>query len=486
MLTASLLRSLVLPAVEYCTRTRFWSYYKESLRFDRWERPQREALRTQRLSQVWNAALASPLHRERLAQASLPPASLKAEEAQEALRRLAPVTKSILRRNFPTGTVTEEPAADWRYLSTAGTTDRITVIADFRKRDHRRSSEMRALQLSLGTAVGVSTVEIPPNACNVVCGLVETGPPSITGYLWQALRQGKLFSPESYTELRGRFERRVLMRLHTLPPIPPLPPRQLAEVLSTYRQEISRQQPRLLRGLPLYLVWLADSYGDRLLRPGLELVSPFGGLASPIMAARMAKGLGCRFADKYGTSELGTVAASCGHSRGMHLFEDLFLVEVLRHGQPVPAGEVGRLAVTDLINTAMPLIRYDVGDVGRLYTDPCPCGRRTARLEVLGRVQETLAVSDGVLTPSTVADAFFHDDAIANFRLEETRLGAFEAAVVAHVDHGEPDLGACRERFAVLHGGLDRLRVRLTPFIQPEASGKYRFVVPRPGNEEPL
>ena len=208
------------------------------------------------------------------------------------------------------------------------------------------------------------------------------------------------------------------------------------------------------------------------------------------MTARMTSGLRCRFVNKYGTSELGTVAASCSRSpraaAAMHLFEDLFLVEVLRHGQPVPPGEVGRLVVTDLINTAMPLIRYDVGDVGRLHLEPCPCGRTTARLEVLGRVQEVLSTPTGPLTASMVADAFFTDPAVANFRLEEVAAGAFEAVVVARTSGGAPDVAACQDRFAEVHGGVRKLRTRVVPFVQPEASGKYRFVVPRPAKEEPL
>jgi phenylacetate-CoA ligase len=93
------------------------------------------------------------------------------------------------------------------------------------------------------------------------------------------------------------------------------------------------------------------------------------------MTDRIARGLHCRFVQKYGTSELGVVAGACGDSPAMHVFEDLFHVEVLRHGKPAPAGEVGRIVVTDLINTTMPLIRYEVGDVGRLHPGQCACGR---------------------------------------------------------------------------------------------------------------
>jgi phenylacetate-CoA ligase len=479
MLIPALLRKLLFPLAERLTRTRFWSYYAESLRYERWSGEEREALRSRRLNEVLNAALGSALHRQRLEEAGLSARSISSEESRPFLEGLRPVSKADFRRHFPTGVTTSQDAADWRYLSTAGTTDRMTVIADFAKRDHCRSSELHALRLLLDEDVGVSTVEIPPNACNAVCGLVDGSPPTFGRYAWHALRRGSLFGREARTELRGRFERQFVLRLLTLPPIAPAPAGALAQTLGLYLDQIAQVGPAYLRGYPLYLMWLADSCRDhgRALK-SLRVAAPFGGLASPAMAARIGAGLGARFGAKYGTSELGTVAASCGQAPGMHIFEDLFIVEALHKGRPVEPGQVGRLVMTDLTNSTMPLLRYDVGDVGRVYAGPCPCGRTTARLEVLGRVQEVLASPAGNLTASDVADTFFADAAIANFRLEETAPGSFEAAVVARPGGSVPDLRAWQERFAALHTGVAKIRARTAPFVQPEPNGKYRFVFP--------
>ena len=43
-----------------------------------------------------------------------------------------------------------------------------------------------------------------------------------------------------------------------------------------------------------------------------------------------------------------------------------------------------------------------------------------------------------------------------------------------------------RERFAHLHGGVNRIRARIVPFVQPETSGKYRFVLPHTTGDELL
>ena len=486
MLPTGLLRGFVFPAAELLTRTRFWTYFRESLRFERWDDSRRHALADARLAEVWNLATRTALHQQRLERAGILPGPVKPADARELLGRLPPVTKAGFRAHFPDG-VTTGGADDWRFQSTAGTTDRMTVIADFRKRDYARSGELRALHAAVGREAGVATVEIPPNACNVVCGIADTGPRSLFGYLWYSVRRHSLFGREAATELRGRFERQMVFRLDTLPPIDPAPPAVLAEVLDRYLADVVRLRPLHLRGFPVYLLWLADRCADTGVRPaGLKAAGPYGGLTSPVMARRIAAGLGCGYAQKYGTSELGVVAAACGRSPGMHVFEDVFRVEVLRRGQPAGPGELGRLAVTDLVNTAMPLIRYEVGDVGRLLVGECPCGRRTARLEVLGRAQELLDSPRGPLTAADVADTVFCDPAAANVRVEEVGPGNFEATLVGRTSGATPDLDAWRTRFEVLHGGVKRLRVKCAPFVQPETSGKYRFVHPRAGAAEVL
>jgi phenylacetate-CoA ligase len=487
MLSRGFIRGFVLPAAECFTSTRFWTYFKEALRYDRGDASRREPVTAERLAEVWNAALATDLHRQRLQDAKLPAVAVGPSDVRELLLRLPPVRKPALRAHFPGGVTNREQAVDCRYQSTAGTTDRMTVIANFRKRDYLRTTELRVLHLAMGEDVGVRTVEIPPNACNVVCGLVDAGSESLPNYLWECMRRQKFFSRELLVELRGRFERQIIHRLSTLPPIDPLPSARLLDVLDRYLKEIAALGPAYLRAFPVYLLWLADRCRDLGRAPaGLKAVAPYGGLASPIMMSRIAQGLRCRFVQKYGTSELGTVGGSCGRSPGMHLFEDLFIVEVLRHCQPVAPGEIGRLAITDLVNTAMPLIRYDVGDVGRLHIGPCPCGRKTARLEVMGRAHEVLDAPAGVLTASAIADTVFSDPQAGNFRLEEVGPGSFDAAFVGRASGGAPNLNDWRDRFAALHGGVRRVRSRLVPFIQPESSGKYRFVFPTPHGSEAL
>src|SRR5262249_44155697 len=66
-------------------------------------------------------------------------------------------------------------------------------------------------------------------------------------------------------------------------------------------------------------------------------------------------------------------------------------------GQAAP-GQTGTILVTDLLNYAMPLIRYRIGDLGSWACGRCSCGRALPRLEqVTGRVTDFLVGCDGQL-----------------------------------------------------------------------------------------
>jgi putative adenylate-forming enzyme len=79
----------------------------------------------------------------------------------------------------------------------------------------------------------------------------------------------------------------------------------------------------------------------------------------------------------YGVTEAGNFGCDCPFHRGIHLFEDLFIVEVVdEKNQPVPDGSPGyKILLTNLFNFTQPLIRYEVSDMLTMSTEPCPCGR---------------------------------------------------------------------------------------------------------------
>jgi phenylacetate-CoA ligase len=96
----------------------------------------------------------------------------------------------------------------------------------------------------------------------------------------------------------------------------------------------------------------------------------------------------------YAATEPAGIASECDQHRGMHLFEDLVITEVIdENNMSVPPGVYGhKVLVTVLFSRTMPLIRYEMSDSVRLASSlHCPCGRPFALIDgIQGRAEDVL------------------------------------------------------------------------------------------------
>ncbi len=101
--------------------------------------------------------------------------------------------------------------------------------------------------------------------------------------------------------------------------------------------------------------------------------------------------------DGYGMCEFGTIAVQCERGK-YHIESERLWVEIVdEHGRPAPSGQPGELVVTDLVNRAMPLIRYRTGDIASLDDEACGCGYPGDILSGLeGRDLGTVCLDGGV------------------------------------------------------------------------------------------
>ncbi len=125
------------------------------------------------------------------------------------------------------------------------------------------------------------------------------------------------------------------------------------------------------------------------------------------MRAQIEKVLGIKAYDIYGLTEIigPGVSMECQFQRGMHIFEDHFIPEIINPdtGELLPYGELGELVFTPATKEAMPLIRYRTRDLTRLHADKCQCGRTLVRMEkCVGRSDDMLIIRGVNVFPSQV------------------------------------------------------------------------------------
>ncbi len=114
--------------------------------------------------------------------------------------------------------------------------------------------------------------------------------------------------------------------------------------------------------------------------------------------------------DIYGLSEiLGPgVAADCEYHKGLHVYEDHFVPEIINPEtlEPCKEGEVGELVFTTITKEALPLFRYRTKDLTSISYDKCECGRTLARIDRFkGRSDDMLIIRGVNVFPSQVEAA---------------------------------------------------------------------------------
>ena len=109
----------------------------------------------------------------------------------------------------------------------------------------------------------------------------------------------------------------------------------------------------------------------------------------------------------YASTEMATAFTECKKQNGGHQLRELIYTEILdENEQPVKNGDYGELTITTLQNEAFPLIRFKTGDIVKLETSPCLCGRTSPRISpVLGRKSQQMKLKGTTVYPQVVFDA---------------------------------------------------------------------------------
>lgn len=101
--------------------------------------------------------------------------------------------------------------------------------------------------------------------------------------------------------------------------------------------------------------------------------------------------------EAYGATETAEAASECQEHRGLHIYEDMVILEVVDgDNRPVPPGTFGKkVLATVLWNYTLPLIRYEISDHLKLSAESCPCGRTFQLIEEIEGREEQVIFLEG-------------------------------------------------------------------------------------------
>ncbi len=192
--------------------------------------------------------------------------------------------------------------------------------------------------------------------------------------------------------------------------------------------------------------------------------------------AAIAEAFGCPVRETYGMAETVAAASECDAGT-LHQWPEVGVIERLADGEPAAARASGELVCTGLLNADMPLVRYRVGDSGRV-PDPaaaCPCGRTLPALAAVdGRTNDLLITRDGrrvywlnpVFYGLPVREAQIVQEHLEQLRVRYTPAPGFSADTAREI------VARLRARM-----GSVAVEVEEVAAIPHSAAGKLRAVV---------
>jgi phenylacetate-CoA ligase len=307
-----------------------------------------------------HAYRACPFYRERFDAVGLRPGDVK---RLEDLRAIPPLERRELQEHRNRLVATGWPADDIVPNQSGGSTG--APVSFFLDRDRMRSRNAATIRH------------------NRWCGW-EVG--HKVALLWSAPADGP--RPGWRARLRGALlDRQLYLNAAHL----------TDEKLAAFHEAVGRFRPRVLlayAGCAVLFARYLRAQGLRPYRPHALVTS--AEVLTEADRALLEETFGCPVFNRYGSREVSIIASECEQRHGLHVAAESLYVEVVRGGEHARPGEPGAIVVTDLLNRALPLIRYRIGDVGSWAAGPCPCGRGLPRLAtVTGRVSDFLVGPDG-------------------------------------------------------------------------------------------
>ena len=400
----------------------FWDNHTETL-----DRGSLEQLQLSLLQQTVERARQAPFYADVFSKNGITAAGIK---SLDDLRRIPFITKDDLREHYPYGFLAVSRDKIVRMHSSSGTSGSPTVIFHTMQ-DIRQWSELIARCMYM---TGVRESDVFQNMTGY--GLFTGG----LGFHYGAEQLGAMVIPVG----AGNTKRQImLMREFETSVIHIIPSYALHFIKSLQEAGIDPKREFKLR-----IAYLgAEPHSDE-------------------TRLRVEAALGVQAFNSYGLSEMNGpgVAFECMEKKGMHVWEDSFLTEIIDPVtlEPVKEGAAGEIVFTTLRREGMPLLRYRTKDIAAVIAEPCACGRTHRRItRIKGRTDDMLIVKGVNMYPVQIEKTL----------MAIPQVGANYLIQLEHKDYNDHMIVKVEVQADMFHGDmkeLQALRKTITESLRSE------------------
>lgn len=204
------------------------------------------------------------------------------------------------------------------------------------------------------------------------------------------------------------------------------------EKLRAYLADMIKRKTKIIRGYPSSVFTLAEFVKRTGVGiPDIKMILTASEVLTDAERDVIENVLQARISNHYGLAEVCVMMGDCEKHEGLHNYDEYGYLELL------PAAVENSRAVvgTHLHNFAMPLIRYETGDMAELADKPCSCGRCLQTVKnIVGRKDVSIRTPEDYKIPTVNFYTMFEKmSKVKKWQIIQRQIDQLE--VIVHSDH---------------------------------------------------
>jgi len=246
--------------------------------------------------------------------------------------------------------------------------------------------------------------------------------------------------------------------------------------------KIAKEKPDIIESYPSSLAILANFCRENNYSQKFRLAFTQAELLDTETRRLISSTFDSELFDYYGSAEFSLMAWECREHAGYHISADDMVFEFLNDGKVVAEGERGEIICTGLSNYEMPLIRYQMNDVGVPVQDLCSCGTTLPLMKMIdGRSDDFLRSAEGRVIPPSVffPYPFESTEGIKQWRVVQERKDKIRIQLVIGNQflNNEQVWRKAQGKIRELFGKGMQVEFQIVEEIPRNASGKLRKII---------
>jgi phenylacetate-CoA ligase len=256
------------------------------------------------------------------------------------------------------------------------------------------------------------------------------------------------------------------------------------EKIKNYVHKIIKFKPKFIRGYPSSIAIIANY----LLENDIHEIKPLAVMTTAETLynrerERISEVFDCDVFDQCGCNDGGENLSECKEHVGYHIAVERAIHEFVNEAnEPISNNEISHIILTDLWNFAMPLIRYDAGDIGIPSDEMCLCGRGLPLVKtIMGRTIDQIVLPSGDLLPGLIFTDIFEregiTDKVIDYQIIQDRIDKFTLNIVKNEGYNDETSVAIYKFFEGHIGTSLDIKFNFADNIPRTDANKRRIVI---------